>query len=72
MDDWHAVHIWLFAIGGAAIFFVEVTALQICGRITRECPGIWQDRRRRPRQPAADRGSVRTVPTADARLSYRQ
>lgn len=43
LDDWHAVHLGRFAIGGAGIVFTEATAVQKNGRITHGCPGIWTD-----------------------------
>jgi len=43
MDDWHAVHLGRFAIGGAGIVFTEATAVQKNGRITHGCLGLWQD-----------------------------
>ncbi|MFK7835718.1 MAG: NADH:flavin oxidoreductase/NADH oxidase [Sulfitobacter sp.] len=43
MDDWHAVHLGRFAMGGAGIVFTEATAVQKAGRITHGCPGLWSD-----------------------------
>ncbi len=43
MDDWHAVHLGRFAMGGAGIIFTEATAVQKRGRITHGCPGLWTD-----------------------------
>ena len=43
LDDWHAVHLGRFAIGGAGIVFTEATAVQKAGRITHGCPGLWSD-----------------------------
>ena len=43
LEDWHAVHLGRFAIGGAGIVFTEATAVQKCGRITHGCAGLWTD-----------------------------
>ena len=43
MDDWHAVHLGRFAMGGAGVVFTEATAVQKIGRITHGCPGLWAD-----------------------------
>lgn len=43
LEDWHAVHLGRFAIGGAGIVFTEATAVQKSGRITHGCAGLWTD-----------------------------
>ncbi len=41
--DWHAVHLGGLAIGGAALLFVEATAVLAEGRITPGCLGLYDD-----------------------------
>ena len=43
VTDWHLVHLGKFAQGGAAIVFVEATAVEARGRITHGDTGIWDD-----------------------------
>lgn len=43
LEDWHAVHLGRFAMGGAGIVFTEATAVQKSGRITHGCAGLWAD-----------------------------
>ena len=43
VNDWHLVHLGRFAIGGAALVFVEATAVEARGRISHGCVGIWSD-----------------------------
>ncbi|MCE9554512.1 MAG: NADH:flavin oxidoreductase/NADH oxidase [Planctomycetes bacterium] len=42
-DDWHLVHLGSRASGGAALIFVEATAVTRDGRITPGDLGIWSD-----------------------------
>ena len=42
-DDWHLVHLGSRAVGGAALVFVEATAVTAQGRITPGDMGIWSD-----------------------------
>ncbi len=42
-NDWHLVHLGRFAIGGAALVFVEATAVEARGRITPGDVGLWND-----------------------------
>src|SRR5438477_12450950 len=42
-DDWHLVHLGSRAAGGAALIFVEATAVTAQGRITPGDMGIWSD-----------------------------
>jgi 2,4-dienoyl-CoA reductase-like NADH-dependent reductase (Old Yellow Enzyme family) len=42
-DDWHLVHLGSRASGGAALVFVEATAVERDGRITLGDMGIWDD-----------------------------
>lgn len=43
VTDWHLVHLGKFAQGGAAIVFLEATAVERRGRITHGDVGIWED-----------------------------
>ncbi len=47
-DDWHLVHLGSRAAGGAALVFVEATAVTPQGRITPADNGIWDDRHIEP------------------------
>src|SRR5437763_1675027 len=42
-DDWHLVHLGSRAVGGAALIFVEATAVTRDGRISPGDMGIWGD-----------------------------
>ena len=42
-QDWHLAHLSRFAIGGAAVVFVEATAVEPRGRITHGDMGLWND-----------------------------
>jgi 2,4-dienoyl-CoA reductase-like NADH-dependent reductase (Old Yellow Enzyme family) len=42
-DDWHLVHLGSRAVGGAALVFVEATAVVRDGRITAGDMGLWDD-----------------------------
>jgi 2,4-dienoyl-CoA reductase-like NADH-dependent reductase (Old Yellow Enzyme family) len=41
--DWHVQHIGKLAAGGAGLVFVEQSSVNMQGRITHGCLGIWQD-----------------------------
>ncbi len=43
VTDWHLVHLGRFAIGGAALVFVEATGVEARGRISPGDTGIWND-----------------------------
>ena len=47
-DDWHLVHLGSRAVGGAALIFVEATAVTRDGRISPGDMGIWHDRHVEP------------------------
>jgi 2,4-dienoyl-CoA reductase (NADPH2) len=47
-DDWHLVHLGSRAAGGAALVFVEATAVSPEGRITPGDMGLWSDRHAEP------------------------
>jgi 2,4-dienoyl-CoA reductase-like NADH-dependent reductase (Old Yellow Enzyme family) len=42
-NDWHFTHINTFALSGAAMFCVEATHVEVIGRITPGCLGLWND-----------------------------
>lgn len=42
--DWHVGHIAKLAAGGAGLVFVEQSSVNLQGRITHGCLGIWDDR----------------------------
>jgi 2,4-dienoyl-CoA reductase-like NADH-dependent reductase (Old Yellow Enzyme family) len=46
--DWHLVHLGSRAVGGAAIVFVEATAVTPEGRIAPEDMGLWKDEHAAP------------------------
>jgi 2,4-dienoyl-CoA reductase-like NADH-dependent reductase (Old Yellow Enzyme family) len=41
--DWHLVHLGRFALGGAALVFVEATGVEARGRISPGDMGLWND-----------------------------
>ena len=41
--DWNLVHLGRYAFGGAGIIFGEDTAVEMRGRKSYECAGIWDD-----------------------------
>jgi NADPH2 dehydrogenase len=43
MTDWHLVHLGQFALGGAALVFVEAAGVEPQGRITPGCVGLYSD-----------------------------
>ena len=43
--DWHLIHLGGLAMSGAAMVFIEATAVESAGRITPGCLGIWDDER---------------------------
>ena len=45
--DWHLVHLGRFALGGAALVFVEATGVEARGRISPGCVGLWNDEQAR-------------------------
>jgi 2,4-dienoyl-CoA reductase-like NADH-dependent reductase (Old Yellow Enzyme family) len=42
-NDWHLVHLGRFALGGAALVFVEATSVEARGRISPGDMGLWND-----------------------------
>ena len=43
VGDFHLVHLGSFALGGAGLVMTEATAVVPEGRISPQCPGIWND-----------------------------
>ncbi|KAI9686810.1 MAG: hypothetical protein M1820_010556, partial [Bogoriella megaspora] len=43
LTDWHIATLGHYAIKGAALVFVEATGVQPNGRISPNCPGLWDD-----------------------------
>jgi len=41
--DFHVVHLGKFALGRFGIVMCEATAVEARGRVTHQCPGIWND-----------------------------
>ena len=45
-DDWHFAHLAARAVGGVGIVCVEATHVELRGRITKHCLGLWNDAQR--------------------------
>ena len=43
VGDWHLMHVGQFAVGGHGLFVCEATAVEPRGRISLNCPGLWND-----------------------------
>ena len=43
LTDYHIAHLGTYALRGAAVVFIEATAVQPTGRVTLNCPGLWCD-----------------------------
>jgi 2,4-dienoyl-CoA reductase-like NADH-dependent reductase (Old Yellow Enzyme family) len=54
VTDWHLAHLGRFALGGAALVFVEATGVEARGRITPGDVGIWNDDQARALARIAD------------------
>jgi 2,4-dienoyl-CoA reductase-like NADH-dependent reductase (Old Yellow Enzyme family) len=54
VTDWHLVHLGRFAIGGAALVFVEATGVEPRGRISPGDVGLWNDDQARALSRIAD------------------
>ena len=52
--DWHLVHLGRFALGGAALVFVEATGVEARGRISPGDMGLWNDDQARALARIAD------------------
>ena len=46
-NDWHLAHLGRFALGGAALVFVEATGVEARGRISPGDMGLWNDEQAR-------------------------
>jgi 2,4-dienoyl-CoA reductase-like NADH-dependent reductase (Old Yellow Enzyme family) len=54
VTDWHLVHLGRFALGGAALVFVEATGVEARGRISHGDVGLWNDDQARALSRIAD------------------
>ncbi|KAF3061292.1 putative NADPH dehydrogenase C23G7.10c [Daldinia childiae] len=54
LTDWHVVTLGHYAIKGAALVFVEATSVQPNGRISINCPGLWDDAQTKGLRRVAD------------------
>ena len=54
VTDWHLVHLGRFALGGAALVFVEATGVEARGRISPGDTGLWNDEQARALSRIAD------------------
>jgi 2,4-dienoyl-CoA reductase-like NADH-dependent reductase (Old Yellow Enzyme family) len=54
VNDWHLVHLGRFALGGAALVFVEATGVEARGRISPGDVGLWNDEQARALARIAD------------------
>jgi 2,4-dienoyl-CoA reductase-like NADH-dependent reductase (Old Yellow Enzyme family) len=54
VGDWHLAHLGRFAIGGAALVFVEATGVEARGRISPGDVGLWNDDQARALARIAD------------------
>jgi 2,4-dienoyl-CoA reductase-like NADH-dependent reductase (Old Yellow Enzyme family) len=54
VTDWHLAHLGRFAIGGAALVFVEATGVEARGRISPGDVGLWNDEQARALSRIAD------------------
>lgn len=43
LTDYHVVTLGQYALKGAALVYIEATGVQPNGRITPNCPGLWED-----------------------------
>lgn len=43
VGDWHLMHLGHLSHSGAGMLIVEATAVEAEGRITPDCPGLWND-----------------------------
>ncbi len=68
--DFHFIHLGKFALGRFGVVMTEATAVQARGRVTHQCPGIWNDDQIAPWRRIADyiraEGSVPAIQLAHA------
>lgn len=43
VGDWHLMHVGQYAVGGHGLFVCEASAVDSVGRISLNCPGLWND-----------------------------
>ncbi|MEL5992166.1 NADH:flavin oxidoreductase/NADH oxidase [Microbacterium phosphatis] len=69
-NDWHLVHLAQFASGGAGLVIAEATGVVPEGRISPQCPGLWNDTQRDAWRTVVDaihhRGSLAGIQLAHA------
>lgn len=69
-NDWHLVHLGSRAVGGAALVFVEASAVERVGRISPGDVGIWSDEHIEPLARIArflkDQGAIAGIQLAHA------
>jgi len=53
-NDWHMVHLGRFAMGGAALVYIEATAVEADGRRTHGDLGLWEDGQIKELKPIAE------------------
>ncbi len=46
-NDWHLIHLGHLSLSGAGLLMIEATAVELRGRITRECLGLYTDENER-------------------------
>ncbi len=68
--DFHFIHLGKFALGRFGVVMTEATAVEARGRVTHQCPGIWNDSQIAPWRRIADtiraEGSVPAIQLAHA------
>ncbi len=68
--DFHMVHLGKFALGRFGIVFAEATAVEQRGRVSHQCPGIWNDEQAQAWKRITDyirrEGSVSAIQLAHA------
>lgn len=53
-NDWHTIHLGNLSMSGAALVFIEATAVEQDGRITPGCLGLWSDAHEAALRPAVE------------------
>jgi len=64
VGDWHRVHLGALASGGTGLLIVEATAVVPKGRISLDCPGIWDDEHAEAFRPIVSFSHSMGVPIA--------
>lgn len=70
LTDYHIAHLGHYALKGAALVMIEATAVQPNGRISPNCPGIWEDAQIAPIKRVSDfirsQGALSSIQLAHA------